>query len=181
MADPASPLPRGTVVRFGSLEFMSLGHGYDMALLSVGNPSGSRGKPPSSGRAERRPRHHASPPRRRRNRRRPRHQPASGPGPAASSPSSATDAGPLIESPGVSRGVRAVPVAHLLGEPATTHPASTVPEPPNLLPHGLFGARRRFPFGLDNAAMAYFVAMRSRMSAREGRPEALLGATVGLA
>jgi hypothetical protein len=34
MADPERPLPLATVIWFGSLEFMSLGHGYDMVLLS---------------------------------------------------------------------------------------------------------------------------------------------------
>ena len=33
MADPARPLCLGTVIWFGSLEFMSLGHEYDMVLL----------------------------------------------------------------------------------------------------------------------------------------------------
>jgi hypothetical protein len=33
MADPERPLLLATVIWFGSLEFMSLGHGYDMVLL----------------------------------------------------------------------------------------------------------------------------------------------------
>jgi hypothetical protein len=33
MADPERPLPLATVIWFRSLEFMSLGHGYDMVLL----------------------------------------------------------------------------------------------------------------------------------------------------
>jgi hypothetical protein len=33
MADPERPLPLATVIWFESLEFMSLGHGYDMVLL----------------------------------------------------------------------------------------------------------------------------------------------------
>jgi hypothetical protein len=33
MADPERPLPLATVIWFGSLEFMSLGHDYDMVLL----------------------------------------------------------------------------------------------------------------------------------------------------
>jgi hypothetical protein len=33
MADPEHPLPLATVIWFGSLEFMSLGYGYDMVLL----------------------------------------------------------------------------------------------------------------------------------------------------
>ena len=38
MADPVRPLRLGTVVWFGSLEFMSLGCGYDMVLLSPRAP-----------------------------------------------------------------------------------------------------------------------------------------------
>jgi hypothetical protein len=34
MADNFRPLCLGTIMRFGSLEFMSLGSGYDMVLLS---------------------------------------------------------------------------------------------------------------------------------------------------
>ena len=33
MADDFRPLHLGTIMRFGSLEFMSLGSGYDMVLL----------------------------------------------------------------------------------------------------------------------------------------------------
>jgi hypothetical protein len=33
MADPERPLPLATVIWFESLEFMLLGHGYDMVLL----------------------------------------------------------------------------------------------------------------------------------------------------
>jgi hypothetical protein len=33
MADPKHPIPLATVIWFGSLEFMSLGYGYDMVLL----------------------------------------------------------------------------------------------------------------------------------------------------
>jgi hypothetical protein len=39
MADPKRPLPLATVIWFGSLEFMSLGHGYDMVLLTLRHPT----------------------------------------------------------------------------------------------------------------------------------------------
>jgi hypothetical protein len=39
MADPERPLPLATVIWFGSLEFMSLGHGYDMVLLPPRHPT----------------------------------------------------------------------------------------------------------------------------------------------
>jgi hypothetical protein len=46
MADPERPLPLATVIRFRSLEFMSLGHGYDMVLLSPGTrPTGTMSSP----------------------------------------------------------------------------------------------------------------------------------------
>jgi len=36
------PIPRFTVIWFGSLEFMSIGSGYDMILLSVKGLGGTR-------------------------------------------------------------------------------------------------------------------------------------------
>jgi hypothetical protein len=41
MADPERPLPLATVIWFGSLEFMSLGHGYDIVLLPPRHPTDS--------------------------------------------------------------------------------------------------------------------------------------------
>jgi hypothetical protein len=39
MADSERPLPLAMVIWFGSLEFMSLGHGYDMVLLPSRHPT----------------------------------------------------------------------------------------------------------------------------------------------
>jgi hypothetical protein len=39
MADPERPLPLAMVIWFGSLEFMSLGYGYDMVLLPPRHPT----------------------------------------------------------------------------------------------------------------------------------------------
>jgi hypothetical protein len=39
MADPERPIPLATVIWFGSLEFMSLGYGYDMVLLPSRHPT----------------------------------------------------------------------------------------------------------------------------------------------
>jgi hypothetical protein len=39
MADPEHPLPLATVIWFGSLEFMSLGYGYNMVLLPPRHPT----------------------------------------------------------------------------------------------------------------------------------------------
>ena len=64
MATLSSPIPRSTVIWFGSLEFMSTGSGYDMILLSIKGPGGTR-IAPTRMRALRRPHHHASPPKKR--------------------------------------------------------------------------------------------------------------------
>jgi hypothetical protein len=40
MADPERPFPLATVIWFESLEFMSLGYGYDMVLLLPRHPTG---------------------------------------------------------------------------------------------------------------------------------------------
>ena len=42
MATHVSPIPRSTVIWFGSLEFMSTGFGYDMILLLIKGPRGAR-------------------------------------------------------------------------------------------------------------------------------------------
>jgi hypothetical protein len=39
MTDPERPIPLATVIWFGSLEFMSLGYGYDMVLLVPRHPT----------------------------------------------------------------------------------------------------------------------------------------------
>jgi len=78
MATPSSPIPRSTVIWFGSLEFVSTGSGYDMILLSVKGPGGARVAPART-RAPRRPRHHASPPKKRRGRH--HHRPSASPRP----------------------------------------------------------------------------------------------------
>ena len=36
MADEPRPLPVGTALRFGSLDFIATGNGYDMELLPAG-------------------------------------------------------------------------------------------------------------------------------------------------
>jgi hypothetical protein len=41
----ATPLPLGMVIWFGSLEFMSLGHAYDMVLLPPRAPSNNNSSP----------------------------------------------------------------------------------------------------------------------------------------
>ena len=45
MADGFRPLCLGTIMMFGSLEFMSLGSGYDMVLLPPRDDIEPRSKP----------------------------------------------------------------------------------------------------------------------------------------
>jgi len=78
MATLASPIPRSTVIWFGSLEFMSTGSGCDMILLSIKGLGGAR-VAPARLRAPRRPRHHASPPNKRRGQHHRRHSALSRP------------------------------------------------------------------------------------------------------
>ena len=66
MATSVFPLLRSTVIWFGILEFMSTGFSYDMIPLSTRGPGRACIVPSHSGRASRRPHHHASPPKRRR-------------------------------------------------------------------------------------------------------------------
>ena len=62
MADPVRPLRLGTVIWFGSLEFMSLGHEYDVVLLTPQAPPTDDDVTPQQPRRRRRPgrrSHHA--------------------------------------------------------------------------------------------------------------------------
>ena len=93
MATLVSPIPRSTVIWFGSLEFMSTSFGYDMIVLSVKGPGGAR-IAPARPKAPRRPRHHASPPKKRRGQH--HHCPS-----AATRPSA-----PRIRQPDVTRATR---------------------------------------------------------------------------
>jgi len=146
MATLVSPIPRSTVIWFGSLEFMSTGFGYDMILLSVKGPGGAR-VAPARLRAPRQPRHHASPPKKRRGQR--RHHPS------ASSRSSARAKRTAVQestAPRAEAADTAAPrhdgrTATMGGDAPHVLPPSTT-----LLPHGLFAPRRTLPFGLDNAA-----------------------------
>ena len=144
MATLISPIPRSTVIWFGSLEFMSTGFGYDMILLSVKGLGGAR-VAPARLRAPIRPHHHASPPKKRRGH--PHHHPS------ASSRSPVRARREVIQEP-------TAPHAETVGTTARRHEDHTtttrdsVPCAPSttLLPHGLFATRRARPFGLDNAA-----------------------------
>jgi len=142
MATLTSPIPRSTVIWFGSLEFMSTGSGYDMILLSIKGPGGARVAPMRT-RAPRRPRHHASPPKKRCGQHH-RH-------PSASSRLAVRARQEVAQEP-------AAPRTGTVGMPAQRHTTTRGDAPralaptARLLPHGLFTPRRSLPFGLDNAA-----------------------------
>jgi len=146
MATLVSPIPRSTVIWFGTVEFMSTGFGYDMILLSVKGPRGARTAPVRL-KAPRRPRHHASPPKKRRGQDRHHHSTASR--------SSARARRAVVQQSTAPRAETADTAARRREGHATTmgDDAPHVLSPSTtLLPHRLFTPRRTHPFGLDNAA-----------------------------
>jgi len=146
MATLVSPIPRSTVIWFGSLEFMSTSFGYDMILLSVKGSGGARVAPARS-KAPRRPRHHASPPKKKRGQH--RHHPS-----VASRSSTRARRAVVRESTAPCTEAtdtmtrRQDGLATTLGDSAPR----VLPPSTTLLPHGLFASRRTHPFGLDNVA-----------------------------
>jgi len=135
MATLISPIPRSTVIWFGSLEFMSTCSGYDMILLSIKGPGGARIAPVRT-RAPRRPRHHASPPKKRHGQHHRRPSASSRPEPTA----------PRAEAVGMT-------IRHREDHTTTGGDAPRALSPTaRLLPHGLVAPRRALLFGLDNAA-----------------------------
>ena len=147
MATHVSPIPRSTVIWFGSLVFMSTGFGYDMILLSIKGPGGAHVMPRRS-KAPRRPRHHASPPKRRHGQH--RHCPTAVPRPSPHAEQA------TVEEPIAPCAESTVTMARCQnGRVAAS--GGRVPRPAllpsTLLPHGLFTTRWMLSFGLDNAAM----------------------------
>ena len=144
MATLASPIPRSTVIWFGSLEFMSTGSGYDMILLSIKGLGGSRVAPARFW-APSRPRHHASPPKKRRG----QHHRC----PSTSSRLTVRARQEVTREP-------TAPRAETMGMTSRRHEdrMTTGGDTPHalspttrLLPHGLVAPRRALPLGLDNA------------------------------
>ena len=143
MATLASPIPHSTVIWFGSLEFMSTGSGYDMILLSVKGPGGTRVAPART-RAPRRPHHHASPPKKRRGQHHRGPSASSRPTTRAKQEAGHKSAAPCVEATSATAQHRTT----------TAGDASSAfsPTAARLLPHGLFAPRTALPFGLDNTA-----------------------------
>jgi hypothetical protein len=181
----ATPLHLGTVIWFGSLEFMSMGFDYDMVLLPPRAPSNSD---PSSRhrRRGRRLGHHGHHSHRAPHawwiRESPRPRSETG-GDSPSSPESscsATGIGSLARDlSGMHLATRKAPLAqdasvgqcsrgplHSMGSTSVTG--------------GLTAAPLSFPHGFDNAAMGYSRSMRSIMSSYAGLPEHHLCAALEL-
>jgi len=148
MATLVSPIPRSTVIWFGSLEFMSTGFGYDMILLPVKGPGRARVAPARS-KATRRPRQHASPPKKRRGQHRHR--------PSTASRSSTRARRAVVQESTAPRAETTNTTARGHDDHTTTlgdNALRALLPSTTLLPHGLFASRGTHPFGLDNAAMS---------------------------
>ena len=202
MADGFHPLRRGTIMMFGSLEFMSLGSGYDMVLLPPRGDAEPRPEPipPQSVRG-RRSGHHAGGARRGRQRSRisdpttearvrlalPPHIPhqiahssgstwARGRAHGASSSAPRTNRGssrPPI--PPRSKGNARLPPAPQKGDKGAS---SSRPPPPT--DGGETAAPPELPFGLRNAAATYASSVSTSLSAYADLPGHHLRSTLDL-
>ena len=164
MATLSSPIPRSTVIWFGSLEFMSTGSGYDMILLSIKGPGGARVAPTRMG-APRRPHHHASPPKKRRGQH--HRRPSASPRPAVRARQEAAREPIALCTTG------ATAQRHddhtMMGGDAPRALSPTA----RLLPYGLFASRGALPFGLDNAAASLVRAICPNAQTHVERPMVL--------
>jgi hypothetical protein len=167
MADPERPLPLATVIWFGSLEFMSLGHNYDMVLLSPRHPTDvdhELSQPGGALHQYRRSRQ-ACAAKRRRARRNHRHHLAEGDGiprSGASQPDADTDflAEDLCR---MSLAEGKMPTVSPIALPPGVMPpppSSTTPAPGTM-------SSLAFLFGLDSVARAYASSVTTSMSAYE--------------
>ena len=143
MATLSSPIPRSTVIWFGSLEFMSTGSGYDMILLSIIGLGGAR-VAPAQMRAPRRPHHHASPPKKRRGQH--HHRPSAPPRPAVHARQETAREPIAPHTTGTTAQRREDRTTTGGDAPRALSPTA------RLLPHGLYTLRGALSFGLDNAA-----------------------------
>ena len=159
MADPIRPLRLGTVVWFGSLEFMSIGHEYDMVLLTP------RAPPSDDEVTPRQPRRRRCPGGRSRRARQARREeghpdatrarggtplPADILRPAIGTGSLARDLSGLSMDKGKS------PVAR--GDAQSSSSAPPLPEEPTPAEQNLATAPSPYPFGLRNVVASYAYA-----------------------
>ena len=159
MADPVRPLRLGTVVWFGSLEFMSLGHKYDMVLLTP------RAPPSDDEVTHWQPRRRRRPGGRSRRARQARHEQGhsdatrirGGTPPPADILRPAVGIGSLagdLSSLSLDKGK--LPVA--CGDAQSSSSAPPLPEEPIPAGQNLEAAPSPYPFGLRNAAASYAYA-----------------------
>jgi hypothetical protein len=152
MADPERLLPLATVIWFGSLEFMSLGHNYDMVLLPPRHPTDGDHELSQPGGALRRYRRsrQARAVRRGRAQRNCRHRLVEGDGiprSGASQPDADTDF--LTEDLcGMSLAEGKMPT----GSPIAPPPGAAPPSPSSTTPTPGTMPLSAFPFGLDSVA-----------------------------
>eukprot|EP00267_Zea_mays_P043203 XP_020395269.1 uncharacterized protein LOC109940245 [Zea mays] len=182
MANPENPFPLGTVIWFGSLEFMSLGYDYDMVLLPprhhtdddyrFSQPGGARPLLlpwPEEGHPDLRRR----PSRRRRRRRNNRNRTAGG----ASRPAGASG-----QADGADSLVRDLSDVSLAPRTTTaTHVASTIsPSAPPPAIREVGSTSRSLPFGMSNVAAGYPSSVSTHMSAYTELPGHHLQSTLDL-
>jgi hypothetical protein len=180
MADLERPLPLATVIWFVSLEFMSLGHGYDMVLLPPRHPADRDHELSQPGGVlcwYHRSRH-ARAARRRRAQRNRRHRLAEGDGilrSGASQPDANMDflAEDLCRM-SLAEGKMPTGSPTALPPNAAPPPASSTTLAPGTTPS------LAFPFGLDSVARTYASSVSTSMSAYEELPGHHLRSTLDL-
>ena len=156
MADPMRPLRHGTVIWFGSLEFISLGREYDLVLLPPRAPLVDDGV------AHQQPGRRRRPGRRSRRARQARREQdhADTARPQGDAPRSAGIPCPAVgtrslvgDLSGLSLGRGKTPVT--CSDAPSSSSAAPPPEEPTPAEQGPAMAPSPYPFGLRNAAVAY--------------------------
>jgi len=202
MADGFHPLRRGTIMMFGSLEFMSLGSGYDMVLLPPCGHVGPRPEPipPQSVRG-RRSGHHVGAAQRWRQRSRisdpttearvrlalPPHIPHQIAHSSGSTWARGRAHGASSSAPRTNRGSSRPPIpprskgnARLPPAPQKGDKGASSSRPPPSTEGGEIVAPPELPFGLRNAAATYASSVSTSLSAYADLPEHHLRSTLDL-
>jgi hypothetical protein len=166
MADPKRPILLATVIWFGSLEFMSLGYGYDMVLLPPRHPADEDYELSQPGGAIRR--YHRSRRARAARRRRARYNHrlhlAEGDGiPWSGTPQPGADPYLLVEG----LGRMSLTEGNMPMENPAAPPSGETPLSGASIPARAATSPSPFLFGLDSAAWVYVSSVSTRMSAYE--------------
>jgi hypothetical protein len=172
----AVPHPLGTVIWFGSLEFMSLGYAYDMVLLPPRSPSDDNSSPRRQKRG-RQPGHQGHHSHHARHMRWVRKNPHACSGIEGDSPSSPKSSHPTAKIGSLVRDMRGTHLA--TGTTLLAHGASArrcsrgSSRPVGSAPatRGIVVVPSSFPYGLNNVATGYSRSMRPTMSSYMGLPE----------